>query len=174
MEVLHMAKKNSVSSLVQDLELSSQSPWVIYGKKLIAIFSKDPSINITTEFLEGVYTIYFNSSDKMKMLALSKVLKRKIRMGNIEIELNFEDVGLIDDNPPTIEEWITAFKGNYYFSQIVRNGSFYIYAVFKKEIVSIYTDNMTDYCLNDHYIVADIIRDVTRPASGLSVCTQAI
>ena len=45
------------------------------------------------------------------------------------------------------------------------------YAVFKHEIITFFNDDLTDYHANAHFIVADLVEEVTNK-STVNICTE--
>lgn len=164
------------STAVESINVSLQSPWVIQGKKIINLFSKDPSITITDNYENGKYTLFFQSDDKAKLDALSRVLDNYVQMGNISFVLEFDGIDGEENNAAaSVEDWKKAFQGNPYFINLLESGPLnYTFAIFKREIISIYTDNLMDYCYNNHYIVANLIDSVMNHNTCVVPCTSAV
>lgn len=164
----------------EEKNVGLSAPWVTYFKKVYNLLSVDSEITMPAEIgdeKDGVYSFYVESPNATKIIALSKVLKNEVVMGNITIKIDFRctnDASIItNDENITAKDYEDAFHGNKYFVKIesVRMpvGSF-DYAVFAHEIISFYNDDTSDYHANAHFIVADLVRDIIDP-SDVMVCT---
>ena len=156
------------------------APWVTYFKMVYNVLMGDPDITMPAEITdEGdrIYSFYIESPNSAKIIALSKVLKNEVVMGNITIKVQYrctDDayIELLNENI-TPQDYENAFTGNKYFVKMecikMPVGEF-DYAVFSRDIITFYNDDMTDYHANAHYIVADIIKQITDP-SDVCPCT---
>jgi len=155
-------------------------PWVTYFKMIYNLLEKDEEITMPEQIEEvepGVYSFYIESSNSCKIISLSKILKNVIQMGNITVKIEFRctNAALItatsDDITP--QDYKDAFENNPYFVEVVSIKSpvgVFNYAVFSRDIITFFNDDLTDYCNNTHYIVADIVREIVN-ASDISPCT---
>ena len=161
-------------------EVKLSAPWVTYFKMVYNVLTGDPEISMPTVIEDegdGVYSFYIESPNSTKIIALSKVLKNEIVMGNITVKVQYRCtndayIELLNEDI-FASDYEDAFSGNKYFVKIesVKSpvGSF-DYAVFTRDIISFFNDDMTDYHANAHYIVADIIKQITDP-SNVMPCT---
>lgn len=162
--------------------LTLQSPWVTYFKMVYNLLSVDPEIKMPksiTEGEDGKCSFWIESSNATKIIALSKVLKNEIQMGNITVTISFRctnDVEVGENAVVTGNDYTDAFTGNPLFSKVVTEifpgGAKVYYAVFKREIITFFNDNMTDYHANSHFIVADIVKEIANEDSAVNVCTE--
>ena len=102
-------------------------------------------------------------------------------MGNITITISFRCVNNelyrdLQNDRITGSDFTDAFTGNPLFSKVVTEvfpgGAKVYYAVFKREIITFFNDNMTDYHANSHFIVADIVKEIANEDSAVNVCTE--
>lgn len=164
----------------KETKVGLQSPWVTYFKMMYNVLSADPEITMPDSIEEGPdgqCTIYIESSNEEKIISLYRILKEKIVMGNITVTVKFScknealefDIKGVSDPLPTVEDYDNAFSGNPYFvmtqSIEMPGGGSMDYAVFTRDIITFFNDNMMDYKCNSHYIVADIIMEISGESS---------
>ena len=162
--------------------LTLQSPWVTYFKMVYNLLTVDPEIKMPksiTEGEDGKCSFWIESPNATKIIALSKILKNEIQMGNITVTISFRctnDVEVGENAVVTGNDYTDAFTGNPLFSKVVTEifpgGAKVYYAVFKREIITFFNDNMTDYHANSHFIVADIVKEIANEDSAVNVCTE--
>ena len=158
------------------------SPWDTYKHIIFEFFSKDPDINVQDGDMshEGsVYTFWIESQNSERLAALESIMKNDIEMGNITLHIDFKYAnGPVDTyfDPNNGETWKTAFLGNYNFEKLITQqfspASVASYAIFGRDIISYYNDNLQDYCGNSHIIPADAVKQFT-VETGVIVCTLA-
>lgn len=157
-------------------------PWDTYFKMVYNLLTVDPEIKMPKFIKEGEggkCSFWIESSNATKIIALSKVLKNEIQMGNITITISFrctnDDLAAMrDDGEADGRDFTDAFTGNPYFSKVVSEicpGAVCYYAVFKREIISFYNDDISDYHGNAHYIVADLVKEIIND-TNVKVCTE--
>lgn len=167
--------------MAANLKLSA--PWVTYFKMVYNLLSVDPEIKMPKTITEGEggkCSFWIESPNATKIIALSKVLKNEIQMGNITITISFrcinDDFCVDLQNDVTGADYTDAFSGNPLFSKVVSEifpgGAKVYYAVFKREIISFFNDDMTDYHANAHFIVADLVKQVSNESTTVNVCTE--
>ena len=163
---------------INETNVGLSSPWEIYRKRVYNIFSKDPEVEvqaISGEVVDGVFSFTISSVNSSKLAAIKKILKNDIPMGNITVHIDFED---LSDGAPTVEDFEIAFDGNSLFDEIytaeIPGGAEIYYAIFNREIISYFSDDLTDYCGRAHEIAADIIRDITIESPEVSICTKSV
>lgn len=154
------------------------SPWEIYKKRVYNVFAQDPDVNVVEDdpdTKDGVFSFSIESGNSEKLEAIKKVLKNDIPIGNITIHINFNDLSTGD--VPTADDFAKAFNGNPLFDQIVSedlpDGRTTDYAVFNREIVDYFNDDLSDYCRNGHAIAADIVREISKDTM-VGICTKTL
>jgi len=163
--------------------LKLSAPWVTYFKMVCNLLSGDPEIRMPktiTEGEDGKCSFWIESTNATKIIALSKILKNEIQMGNITITISFrcinDDFGVDLQGDVTGADYTNAFTGNPLFSKVVTEifpgDAKVYYAVFKREIISFFNDDMTDYHANAHFIVADLVKQVINESTTVNVCTE--
>ena len=172
--------KVDTNEFAEDAAVALSAPWVTYFKMVYNVLMGDPEISMPKTIEdegEGVYSFYIESPNATKIIALSKVLKNELEMGNITVKIQYRctDDAYIEllNEEITVKDYEDAFTGNKYFVEVVQEpapvGTF-DYAVFSRDIITFFNDDMTDYHANAHYIVADIIKQITDP-SHVCPCT---
>jgi hypothetical protein len=152
------------------------APWVTYFKEVYNLFANDANVTVDPQLTDdgnGKYHFNITSDNQKKLAALRKVLKTEIVMGNITLKINLNYTG--DTEPATLEDWVNAFEGNPYFATTATSeapGLDFGYAIFERDIITFFNDDLTDYCGNAHKVVADVVRDVTKESSIIP-CTKA-
>lgn len=154
------ATKKSASS---NAKVGLGAPWVRYGKLIINLFTKDPSIKVITDRKEdgGVYNIYIKSNECTKLAAIKKIIGEEVELGNVTIAINYEDTS----KHATIEDYAEAFKDTGYLvaceSMETPMGNFDC-PIFAKEIIQFFNDDTIDMYGNENIVVADAVREVTK------------
>lgn len=147
------------------------SPWQTYYNEIRALFGSDPQI--TTAFDEEKMEIVFRVSDQDKAEALSKIIPFKKMFGNLEVT-----VTIIPPNEPvfagaTIRK---AFEGNPAFEELIEIDDVMsnpiMYALFKKEVVQFWNDNLGDPHGNVTTLYQDIASDILDVPSVM-FCTSS-
>lgn len=163
--------------------LKLSPPWDTYFKMVYNLLTVDPEIKMPkfiTEGEGGKCSFWIESSNATKIIALSKVLKNEIQMGNISITITFRctndalSVTQREEGLATAKDFTDAFTGNPFFDRVVSEicpGGTCFYAVFNREIISFYNDDISDYHGNAHYIVADLVKEVIND-TDVKVCTK--
>lgn len=152
---------------------SLAAPWVIYYKKVAELLYGDEEVEVSeldenNDKPEKSFTIA--TDNFAKLTALKKILKNDIKFGNITLHINFMDAS---DGTVTVEDWETAFKGNEYFEGI--SGSDpkhpapegFKYALFSRDIIDFYNDDLTDCYGYDHVLPANIAKEITNENSTI-------
>ena len=156
-------------------KVNLSSPWDQYAKKLHYLLDPDPEVFIGLEPVydeeKNAYIVTISSDNSNKLLALQRILKSDIMFGSVRLLVEFE---FTDDTEATVEDYETAFEGNYLFVDTAEKaipGSSVNYAVFSRDIISYFADNLQDYRGYSHEIVADVVRDLKND-DDVIVCTE--
>lgn len=159
-----------------NMELSA--PWHEYHNKLMALFAEDNEVSVSPDLKEiakGVYEITISSANSDKLYAIEKLIGNGRVFGN-----NFVTIKYLCENQINLdveEYWERAFGTNPLFVKMVKvktpiADSPVSYAVFTRDIISFFDDDVSDYCGNYHGIVADVVKDVVNTAYVLP-CTES-
>ena len=152
-----------------------EAPWYSYHKKVFNLFDGDTEITVDSELTEtedGNFEFMISSNNGDKLYAIEKILGSGQSFSGIKVRIKYGYENARDEDWASI--WERAFSGNPHFKEIVRydvpvlgKGAF---AVFNRDIISFYDDNLADYHCNSHYIVADMVNDVVMN-SNVTPCT---
>lgn len=151
------------------------SPWYQHFHKIKALFSQDPEVQIDddmTPIEDGkIYKFSINSDNEGKLAAIKKLVGTMVTFPNdivIVIEYGTE-------SKVTADTWKQAFEGNPIFKDVVsvddQFGTTHDFAVFKKTILSFYNDILYDYKGFDHYVAADVAREIVKNPN-MYICTE--
>lgn len=158
-------------------EVGMQAPWVVFHKGLFNLLNSDPDLAVEDTIRDcgnGLYESHISSYNYEKLTALKKILKTEIDMGNITVRVVFDYEAPSDTI--TAEDWKTAFDGNPLFKELVNvpitPDSSVNYAIFAREILTYFVDDLTDIYGNRHIIVADLVKQLSNETAGINVCTE--
>ena len=153
----------------ENKNLKLSPPWFTYCNELKAVFSEDPEVTVENLDEENFNIKVTVSNNYQKFEALKKILKTQVYIGNITVNVDIVYDGSKDSSEVSIQDFKAAFAGNPKFVDAVTKdikdptGSIvatFPYAIFSKEIVQFYNDDMSDYCANFNGILADVVKDV--------------
>lgn len=145
-------------------------PWVIYVRKLEALFDGDPMIAFNVDYgAEGGPSVVLSTNDGEKAAALVKILPEEVSFGGVKLS-----VGVDCPNMPNLAFpnkkvlFETAFKGNpafaYAVAPVEEGYNWYpmIYVVFKNCVVQFFADNLND-C---HGVISTLYQDLAEEILG--------
>lgn len=173
--------------------LKLSPPWVLYYKKLSALFDEDKTIRIIFDEDNMEIKIYTYLERKSK--ALSFLLPNNVSFGDVDLKITVVPVNMEDDNP-TLNTAIKKFNtedittcqaaikilfepdtviGNQHVKNIKRvlnpYGEF-LYVIFKKEVIQYYEDNLSDFYGNCSTLCEDIAKEIFKDIEGVFFCTS--
>lgn len=143
------------------------SPWVIYSKKINALFEADPQISIDIDYSAPRVTLFTENGEKAA--ALAKILPDHVEYGGVVLEINVETPAMPDLAFPNNQVLFeTAFSGNAAFA-----GTFapaaedyvwlpVVYVIFKNCVVQFFADNLND-C---HGVISTLYQDLATEIFG--------
>ena len=148
-------------------------PWVQFTNALRAMFIKDPDVVV----------VYDNTTVKTKVLvantpkaeALEKLLPSSRTFGDVELKI--EVVPANEDGEDMRGLLLTAFAGNPVLKRMVscEDGAFHMtYALFEKDVVQYYNDNMGDPIGMTHRLYQDIARDIFPGVDNIFFTTEYV
>lgn len=147
---------------MSDVRLKLLSPWVIFFKKVSALFDGDPQLTCAMNYDGPTPSIVISCSNGDKVTALQQILPESINYGGVELDI------CIDGTPSNRaflnkkELFETAFENNpvfaYAFSPVedVYNWFDMTYVVFKNCVVQFFADNLND-C---HGVISTLYQDI--------------
>lgn len=148
------------------------APWYFFYKELKALFDEDPEIKAI--FNEEEMEIKLFVSNGRKADALQQLLPEEKTFGNVTLRIAV--VPANDGMTSATQLFEDAFMGNPVLSDLVHLdtplGSF-DYAVFRKEVVQFFNDDLSDINGNCSTLYQDIAKDVFDTGIGVYFCTDA-
>ena len=152
-------------------------PWYEYYRKVLNLFQGDKDIKISDldKVSDSEYNFSIESQNGDKIQAIEKLIGRSTVIGNVTVTIDYKCAEVENESwAKTLE---TAFTGNPLFKEVIAERdpilqvTFY-YAVFARDIVSFWNDNLADYSGNMHYIAADLADEVVSAKTGVNFCTE--
>lgn len=143
--------------MAKDLKLSP--PWNTFVSELKALFGEDKDIRI--EYDEDAYKVNLFVNDPKKAEALGLLIPEERIYGNVALKIAVIPANVNDMADADIVD--AAFKGNPVLKEVLRLKTpfgEYDYAVFRKEVVQFFNDDLTDPHGNESTLFEDIARDV--------------
>lgn len=152
------------------IELSP--PWVIYVKKLEALFNQDPDIR--TEFNEDDNEFILRVEDPVKAAALDELLPTFVDFGSVELCIT---VIPANSEYTVADLYKMAFNRNPIFKSVeVVNGDGLFpanYCIFKNEVVQYAADDLSSYYGLQSTLYEDIAEEIFEGKhNGIYFCTD--
>lgn len=155
----------------QNLKLSS--PWYTFYSDMEALFKNDKDIMM--DFNDEDMVITMRVTGQAKAEALAQILPDEVEFGNIVVKIIIKPSNL-EEKVSYVKLFQQAFMGNDVLKNAVElntpMGDFY-YAIFKKEVVQYYNDQMNDINGNRTTLYENIAKEVFRPEIKMFYCTSA-
>jgi len=138
------------------------SPWVIYCRKLEALFDGDPQIAFNTDFSGAHPSVVLACNNGDKVTALQQILPDEVGYGNVKLKV------VVDGTPSNRafktkkELFEVAFHGNpvfaYAVSPVEEGANWFdmVYVVFNNCVVQFFADNLND-C---HGVISTLYQDI--------------
>ena len=159
------------------------APWYEYQKKIVALFSHDPHITISSvykpEGREVDYAFDIEVRKHEKFEALNRMIPSVKEFGNITLGIQ-----LFDEENTTKKDDIAAIcKAMFADNPIVDDvrvvtdqfGVQQVYVMFKAEVIQYYRDEFTDYNGLWSGLAQDIAKEIIDNSLGnLHFCTTAV
>lgn len=145
-------------------------PWITYVNEMKALFGKDPEIKIEYDEENNNVKLFVDNQNKAD--ALTAMLPAVKEFGNVKLMIT-----VIPANTETnFGSVITvAFRGNPAFSDLIDVVTPFgdvTYAMFARDIVQFYNDQMDDPYGNKTMLYQDIAKDVFGELPGCFFCTD--
>ena len=164
-------------------QLTQESPWYTYAKKVSALFARDPDIFVDDMVYmeEGDIDYAFDITVRRshdKFLALERLLPRTVQFGNVTLGISlYEEKAASDEE--ILSLYATLFRGNPIMKEIRTatdlTGGKHGYVCFQPEVIQFYNDDLSDYRGNWSGLAQDIAREVFRDEKGcIHFCTAAV
>lgn len=173
--------------------LKLSSPWVIFYKKINAMFEDDPEIKVVFDEEENIVKLYVDNPDKAD--ALSQVLPKEKEFGAVTLKIEVVPANKeATERANTANKLRTVLRGNEFESlngellenALIGNPAFLYaktitgvftnpitYIVFMNKVVQYYTDSLSDINGFTSTLYQDIAKDIFLPFDGIFYCTEA-
>lgn len=144
---------------MENLKLSS--PWVLYFRKVEALFEQDP--DVTVEFDDANYELKLYVESAVKAEALQQLLPEEKEFGNVKIKISV--IPADTDSVDKVSLIRRAFAGNPALVDVEvveLFGKDITYFLFEKEVVQYYSDDLSDI----HGITSTLYQTLAREVIG--------
>ena len=147
-------------------------PWITYVHELNALFGQDPDIRV--EFNDQTNTVALYVEKQEKADALVMLLPATKDFGNVTLNIKIVPANTTAGYASVLHK---AFEGNPIMKQVITIPTPYgdmTYAMFRKEVVQFYNDQMDDPNGNKSTLYQDIAQDVLGDlvGTGTFFCTD--
>lgn len=155
-------------------QIKMAPPWVSYVNAIVAMFEKDPDVEVIYDNDNMGVKLYVNGTAKAE--ALTKLLPTEKTFGNVTLTVTVVPANNNSDDP--IKLFRDAFYGNEAVSDIwtapmeVTQSNPFTYVVFQKEVVQYYNDNLGDAHGNRSTLYEEIAREIFENHPGIYFCTD--
>ena len=165
---------------MEDVRLKILPPWVIYIKKIEALFDGDPQIACNVNYQSAYPSIVLSCNNGDKVTALQKLLPSEVQFGNVTLVITVDGVPSNRVFTNKRELFETAFEKNPAFSLAVSpvdDGYAWfsaVYIIFKNCVVQFFADNLNDA----HGVISTLYQDIAKEiltgegAQGVYFCTD--
>lgn len=154
-------------------KLTLSAPWLTYIHELQLLFEQDKDINIVIDSETLEVKLYVEKTRKAE--ALTKLLQAEKTFGNVVVKVTVIQAN--NDSESAISLIRDAFEGNPVLVGAETTSSLlgsFNYAVFKKEVVQFYNDQLNDINGNKSMLYQDIAGDVLGLQDGVFYCTSNV
>ena len=152
----------------ENIKLSA--PWVQFFREIEALFERDPEIKVIYKDDEVAIKLYVENHDKAE--ALEQLLPSEKIFGDVIVKICV--IPSNDHLRTELDLLEVAFKGNpvFEYAEAVETpyGTFN-YAIFKKEVIQYFNDNIGDINGKKSTLSEDIARDVFE-TTNVHYCTS--
>lgn len=152
-------------------KMKMSPPWVIYFRKIEALFGKDPAIKVKFDEENRIIKIYVDNTEKAE--AIEKLLPSQKTFGNILVRTQVIPANNLKGSRFSLLQ--EAFKGNpivSFFETVPMQTNNINFMVFKKEVVQYFIDDLGDYHGLCSTLYQDIAKEVFGGEGGIYFCTD--
>lgn len=160
-------------------------PWITYYRQLDAFFAEDPEVKVIFDDEDtddaNIYSISLYVDNAAKAEALDKFLPKEKEFGNIIVNIYVISTNAKPDVlnfgfGNTNNAILQALANNH----AVRNvevtqdliGNPMVFIIFKRVVVSYFTDNLTDYYGVYSTLYQDLAKEIFGTVDGVFFCTD--
>lgn len=163
--------------------INMSPPWILYYKKLNALFEEDKDILVIYDEDEMEVKLYCTNNNKSE--ALSLLLPDTVSFGSTELKVtvipsNEKTNGFLKgykttiDNPETAIFVLFSTNNNYVESVEIIPTPFgnFTYVIFTKEVIQYFEDNLADFYGNRSTLCETIAKEIFNNIEGIFFCTS--
>lgn len=160
-------------------KLKLSPPWVLYYKKLNALFEYDEDVLVIYDEDEMEIKLYCSNNNKSE--ALSLLLPNTISFGDVELKITVipsnektNKVKITINNPETAIYVLFNTNNDYVESVEVIPTPFgkFTYVIFVKEVVQYFEDDLSDFYGIKSTLCENIAREIFKDIDGVFFCTS--
>lgn len=149
------------------------SPWVEFYNEIEALFLNDPDVQV--EYDEETPEVKLLVDGQEKADALTQLLPTQKVFGKVVLKITV--VPSNEDSNDVASLIRKAFKGNPALAYVLKyTGDVFrfpvTYAVFAREVVQYFNDNLNDFWGNRTTLYQDIAKNVFSEIEGVFFCTE--
>lgn len=152
-------------------KLTLSAPWITFIHEIQMLFGQDEDIHITVDSESYEVKLFVDKTCKAE--ALAKLLPEEKVFGNVTVKITVIPANDMKESKVSLIK--DAFEGNPVLLGVKTTsttlGSFN-YAVFKKEVVQFFNDQLDDINGNKSMLYQDIAKDVLGLQDGVFFCTS--
>ena len=153
-------------------KLDLASPWILYYKQLLELFSGDEDIKISFNDEEKRITFRVDNTDKY--VALNHLMPSEKAFGNVNVQIAIVPANL--EQKSRADYVKDLFKNNKDISRIVTIDNVLsnpvTYVAFRPEIIQYQADDLHDINGNITTLRAEIAKDIIAEGEGVAFCTD--
>ena len=152
-------------------KVNMSSPWVIFYRKIEAMFEKDPDVVVKYDEEENKVRLYVKESEKAD--ALNKLLPKRVTFGNVSLLI--EVIPANYEGKSKIQLLDIALSGNPaldYIKTMDTQMGVMNYVVFRNEVVQYFADNMGDAHGVCSTLYQEIAKDIFGNTDRIFYCTN--
>ena len=158
--------------------LKSYSPWVLYVKKLEALFKNDECVDILYNEDNGNKPeVKLVVTGELKAKALRRLLPEKVRFGNIDLTVTIVENKLDDVEVSGVQLFLQAFEGNKALDYVTNGNNpmtaDMTFAIFHKEVVQYDADTLGNPTGQVSTLYEDLAAELFGGIDGLFFCTNS-
>ena len=145
------------------------SPWVVFYRKVEALFKDDPEIKIVYDEQNREIALYVDNDVKAR--ALQELLPVSRTFGNVTIYLTVYPANAEASDGLSIFK--AAFEGNPAFKYVTTSPKIAVqYVVFENKVVQFFNDSLSDAHGICSTLYQDIAKDIFGTDCGVYFCTD--
>lgn len=152
-------------------KVNLSAPWYTYVNELRALFGEDEEISIVFDSLAMDVQLFVDNQKKAD--ALTQLLPVEKEFGDVKLKITVIPTDVLGDS--VVDLMGAAFEGNPVLARICTSSSLlgsFTYAVFRKEVVQFYNDQLDDINGNKSMLYQDVAKDVLKARGDIFYCTN--